>query len=52
MKLVRQSGGKCACGLKMLMYQGIAAYEMWNDMSVDDEQADIVYSVLTEAAYR
>ena len=52
MKLVRQSGSKCACGLKMLMYQGIAAYEMWNDMSVDDEQADIVYSVLTEAAYR
>ena len=52
MKLVRGGGGECACGLKMLMYQGIAAYEMWNDMSVDDEQAGVVYSALTEAAYR
>lgn len=52
MKLVRRGGGECACGLKMLMYQGIAAYEMWNDTSVDDKQAGIVYSVLTEAAYR
>ena len=52
MKLVLRSGGKCACGLKMLMYQGIAAYEMWNDTSVDDKQAGIIYSVLTEAAYR
>lgn len=43
MKLVQQQG-KCAYnGLKMLLYQGISAFELWNDCKVSQEEADIIY---------
>jgi len=32
----------------MLLYQGVAAYELWNDVSVTKEQADKVYNKMKE----
>ena len=46
MRLVSSHGGKAYNGLKMLMYQGIIAYELWNQMSVSDESVQIVYEKL------
>lgn len=46
MELVRAQGGRAFHGLKMLLYQGIIAYELWNQVSVPDELADEVYEVM------
>lgn len=48
MKLVKKHGGKAYNGLKMLLYQGIIAYELWNDVSVSEEDALLVYGKLKE----
>lgn len=48
MKLVNEMGGKSANGLKMLLYQAIIAYELWNEVSISDEQAMEVLAVLEE----
>lgn len=50
MKLCRRNGAKAYNGLKMLLYQGIIAYELWNDISVSEEVADQVYRVLEKNA--
>ncbi len=50
MKLCRRNGAKAYNGLKMLLYQGIIAYELWNDISVSEEVADQVYKVLEKNA--
>lgn len=43
MKLVEQQG-KCAYnGLKMLLYQGVSAFEYWNDVKISKEDAEFVY---------
>lgn len=51
MKLVKEAGGKAFNGLKMLLYQGIIAYELWNDVQVTEEQAELVYDRLYEAIH-
>lgn len=38
-------------GLGMLLYQGIIAYELWNDIQIDDETADYVMNVLCKKLY-
>lgn len=43
MKLVKENGGVSYNGLKMLLYQGIIAYELWNDVKVSEEDAAVVY---------
>ncbi len=48
MKLVREAGGQAYCGLKMLLYQGIIAFELWNGCKISKEQADMVYERLKE----
>lgn len=48
MQLVRQQGGRAFHGLKMLLYQGVIAYELWNDVSVPEEMALQVYEVMKE----
>ena len=48
MELVRAQGGKAYHGLKMLLYQGIIAYELWNEVAVSEELAGAVYEVLKE----
>ena len=48
MKLVKQAGSPAYNGLKMLLYQGIIAFELWNQVTVTDEHADIVYEKMKE----
>lgn len=48
MKRVREKGGRAYNGLKMLLYQGIIAYELWNGVEVSDEQAEAVYEKMKE----
>ncbi len=46
MGLVRANGGMAYNGLKMLLYQGIDAFELWNGCKVPDECAGRVYKKL------
>lgn len=48
MQMVKAHGGKAYHGLKMLLYQGIIAYELWNEVTVAEEDALQVYEVLKE----
>ena len=41
MRLVRAAGGSACNGLKMLLYQGIEAFELWNNVKVTKEQAAV-----------
>lgn len=49
MKLVKEHGGKSYNGLRMLLFQGIYAYELWNDISIPDEWAADVLQQMKEA---
>lgn len=49
MKLVKENGGQAYNGLKMLLYQGIIAYELWNDVEVSEKEAQIVCEKLKSA---
>ncbi len=49
MKLVKAQGGRAFCGYKMLLYQGIIAYELWTGRQVDDELAYRVYQEMLKA---
>ena len=49
LKLAEAYGAKCMNGLKMLLYQGIMAYELWNGIKVSDELTQIVYRELCES---
>ena len=42
MKRVKAAGGKTMNGLKMLIFQGIRSFEIWNDVTVSDETADLI----------
>ena len=41
-------GVKCANGLDMLIYQGIASFEIWNDIKISDETKLALRDSLTE----
>lgn len=43
MRLVREAGGEACNGLKMLLYQGIIAYELWNQVEIAEEEAGFLY---------
>lgn len=49
--LVEKLGGKAFNGLKMLLYQGVMAYELWNDVKVSEEIVHKVYNELKKAIY-
>lgn len=49
MKLVKEHGGKSYNGLKMLLFQAIDAFELWNECKIDDERAFKIYELLQEA---
>lgn len=51
MQLVRAHGGEAFNGLKMLLYQGVIAFELWNGVEITDRQAEYVYEKLREACY-
>lgn len=46
MRLARAGGAKAYNGLKMLLYQGVIAYELWNGVHISDEDALAVYETL------
>lgn len=46
MKLVKAKSGQAFNGLKMLLYQGIIAYELWNDVEVSEGQAEQIYDII------
>ena len=46
MAMVKAHGGNAYNGLKMLLYQGIIAYELWNDVHVSEEDIQEVYRKL------
>jgi shikimate dehydrogenase len=46
MRLVKENGGRGYNGLKMLLYQGVIAYELWNDVQVSEEESQLVYEKL------
>lgn len=46
MKLIKAQGKKAYNGLKMLLYQGVSAYELWNDCKITKKEADEVYKCL------
>ena len=48
MRLSRENGAEAYNGLKMLLYQGIAGYEMWNQTSVPEEVVEKVYEKLQQ----
>lgn len=49
MKLVKEHGGKSYNGLRMLLFQGIYAYELWFDISIPDEWASDILRQMKEA---
>lgn len=49
MELVERAGGEAYHGLKMLLYQGIIAYELWNGTEVSDEAAEVIYRKMEKA---
>ena len=49
MKLTRAAGGRSYNGAKMLVYQGIIAYELWNNTSIAEDTAEIVCKLVAEA---
>ena len=46
MKLVKETGAPAYNGLKMLLYQGVEAFELWNGITVSPERAQEVYGKL------
>ena len=46
MQMVVRAGGKAYNGLKMLIYQGVEAFEKWNDVAVPRELASEVYELV------
>lgn len=51
MKLVNENGGKTYNALKMLLYQGVAAYELWHKISVPQDIIEEVYIELKRKVY-
>ena len=48
MELCMEAGKPAFNGIKMLLYQGVAAYELWNNTKISKEEADIVYNKIKE----
>ncbi len=46
MKEVKKAGGKAVNGMKMLLYQGVAAYELWNLVTVSKEQSHAILELM------
>lgn len=46
MKLAGEKEVPAANGLKMLLYQGVAAYEMWFEKQLDDKTVELAYQEL------
>lgn len=49
MKRMKACGKPAYNGLKMLLYQAVAAFELWNDLKVPDDVTDKVYYKMKKA---
>lgn len=49
MEMVQAQGGRAFNGARMLLYQGIIAYELWTGREITDDVADGAYSRLLAA---
>lgn len=49
MRLTKDAGGRAFNGLKMLLYQGIIAYELWTGQSISGELEGQAYSAMKQA---
>lgn len=47
MKMVEKHGGKAFNGAKMLLYQGVIAFELWTGTQISEEQARIVFEAMS-----
>ncbi|MBQ9332945.1 MAG: shikimate dehydrogenase [Lachnospiraceae bacterium] len=50
MRMVTAHGGRASNGLKMLLYQAVCAFELWNDVRVPADITDRVADILRAAA--
>ncbi len=48
MKMVEEAGGRAYNGLKMLLYQGIDAYELWNPVTIKQKDIDEIYALMVK----
>lgn len=49
MQMTRMAGGKAYNGAKMLVYQGIIAFELWNGIAITEDAAEVVNQLVAEA---
>lgn len=49
MRLAKNNGANAFHGYRMLLYQGVIAYELWTNKSVPDELAEEVYAKMLAA---
>lgn len=49
MSLVKENGGRAFNGLKMLLYQGIIAYELWTGLEIEASLAEKAYAEMKSA---
>lgn len=49
MQLVKEHGGRAYNGAKMLVYQGVIAFELWNDVNISREIAEECIRQMEEA---
>lgn len=49
MELTEAAGGRAFNGLKMLLWQGIIAYELWTGTKVGDDLAERAYTAMKQA---
>ena len=49
MRMVKEAGGEAYNGLKMLLYQGIDAYELWNQVKISEKDAEAAYEKMKQA---
>lgn len=48
MHLTKAAGGHAFNGLKMLVYQGVEAFELWNNVAVDEDAVAQIYEMLSQ----
>lgn len=46
MRLVKEQKGRAYHGLKMLLYQGIEAYELWNNIKIEEKLCKKIYQMM------
>lgn len=49
MKMAEAAGGRAYNGLKMLLYQGVIAYELWTGRTVTGELEQQAYCAMKQA---